>query len=186
MWSHMLTDESEDTLSIDSTRRRDIDLPMEDQAPKFAFVTWGELGKPKSVDKKLIRSHCMRGRNRREPMEQPIAQWLGHDDALDPSARSLLLSFSVSPMYKDRKDPKIRRSTTRRKCRILTPQQLHAKTAASNIIPCPIPNLPLLRFADNLDPESVELLFTGWFVPRSLSVRIKKVLTSFCPVFPAR
>lgn len=122
----------------------------------------------------------MRGKNRREP----ITQWLGDDDALNPSARPLLLSFSVSPLHEDRKDPKVRRSAARSKRRILTPQQLYDETAASNIIPCPIPNPPLLRFADNLDPESLQLLFTGWFIPRSLSVRIKKLLTSFCPVFP--
>jgi hypothetical protein len=113
----------------------------------------------------------MRGKNRREPVEQPVAQWLGHDDALNPSARPLLLSFSVSPiMHEDKKDPKVRRSTTKSKRCILTPQQLHTERAVSNVISCLIPNPPLLSFADNLNPETIELLFTCWFV---LSSRCK-------------
>lgn len=146
---------------------------MEAQAPKFAFVAWEGLEKPKSIDRKLIRSHCMRGKNRRDPVEQPITQLLGHDD-LDPSARPLLLSFWLSPIHDNKKDPKVRRSTTARsRRRIVTPQQLRFETVASNIMPCPIPNPPLLTFADNLDRESLELLFTGWFTLRYLSIWIK-------------
>lgn len=142
---------------------------MEDQTPKFAFVTGGGSGKPRSVDRKLIRSHCMRGKNRRESVEQPVAQWLGKDAALN---RPLLLSFSVSPMHEERKDSVVRRSTTRSKRRFLSPQQLNAESVSSNNIPFLIPNPPLLSFADNLAPESIELLFTGWFVPRSPRVKI--------------
>ncbi|RDW79356.1 hypothetical protein BP6252_03994 [Coleophoma cylindrospora] len=129
---------------------------MDEQTPQFAFVAGGASGKPRSVDRKLIRSHCMRGKNRREPVEQPVAQWLGPDDAPNPSARPLLLSFSVSTRHEEDK-AKVRRSTARNSRRT---QQLHAERAANNITACPIPNPPLLRFADQLGADSVELLFT--------------------------
>ncbi|RDW91749.1 hypothetical protein BP5796_01143 [Coleophoma crateriformis] len=116
---------------------------MDEQTPKFAFVAGGESGKP-----------------RREPVEQPVVQWLGPDDAPNPSARPLLLSFSVSTLHKEKNKRIVRRSTTKDRRRILTPQQLHAETAANNIIACPVPNPPLLRFADHLGPDSLELLFT--------------------------
>lgn len=33
---------------------------------QFEFVSAGNLGKPKSADRRLIRSRCMQGKNRRE------------------------------------------------------------------------------------------------------------------------
>lgn len=147
---------------------------MEDQASDFAFVAWEESEKTKSVDRKLIRRHCMRGKNRRDPVEQPIAQWLGHD-SLNPSDRPLLLSFSLSHVddtknHDKRKDPIVLHSTTsRRKRSILTPQKVRSETVGSNTMSFPIRNPPLLTFADDLDRGSLDLLFTGWFIPRYLS-----------------
>lgn len=59
---------------------------MEEHMPKFAFVDGDKFGKPKAVDQKVIRSHCMREKNKREVVEEPNAQWLNHIDTLAPSA----------------------------------------------------------------------------------------------------
>jgi hypothetical protein len=133
---------------------------MEDQMPhRFAFVTGGQFGKPKAEDRKVIRSHCMRGKNKREVVEQPDVQWLSHDGTLAPSARPLLLSFH---MHGDEMVPNGQRSQAKNKRRVRTSQQLNAEKAQGNTVPCPIPSPPLVRFADELDPESVKLLVTGW------------------------
>jgi hypothetical protein len=106
-------------------------------------------------------------------VEQPDARWLGNNDALAPSARPLLLSFSISDMHDSRVDLKASSSKGKSKRRIITPQQLHPEKPGCNIIPSPVAIIPLVRFADEVDPESLGLLFTGLSLLMAWNLRNK-------------
>jgi len=131
---------------------------MKDEDHEFAFVATGEFGKPKSVDRKLIRSRCMRGKNRRGPEEESNARWLEATDPKSRSAPSLLFSFPLSPVHKDTKQHKVQKYPTRSKHGDRAVRHPNHPTAWSNITPCPLSSLRLANLVVDVDPESLNIV----------------------------
>jgi hypothetical protein len=139
----------------------------------FAFVSGCDSGKPRTADRKLIRSHCMRGQNRRKIVESPETHLLAYNDATSPSSRPLLLSFPVSYRSENRLIPKARRIHSKSKRRVLEPRRSESEKTEDKIIPPPVAIPPPVHFADEVDSESSKVLFTGWFFT-ALDVNVRK------------
>ena len=114
----------------------------------FAFVSGGQSGKPRTRDRKLIRSHCMRGKNKRQTVEVPEVHFL-------PGSDAMLLSFPVS---KRLDDPLILASQPKSK----RPRRPVVDNTVDKIIQLPVAVAPSVPpFAGNLDTESLKVLLTG-------------------------
>ena len=113
---------------------------------RFAFVPANELGKPSSADRKIIRSHCMQGKNRRE--------------RLPPSAKPIpgtsVLFCQPSHLLSN---PSTHNGADNEGQSLPNPPQSH-QPAASVALPQPLPpDIALVSLAERVDRQSQELLF---------------------------
>ncbi|KAH6646693.1 hypothetical protein BKA67DRAFT_663094 [Truncatella angustata] len=125
---------------------------MATKVQSFAFVPVSRSGKTRARDRKLVRSHCMQGRNQRIglkplPPTSEVSQ-RRHDSADDshPSPES----FSLSPdQFRGGTGPTKVRNTLK-----------WTEPICSVPPPCP-PDLALVRFACDVDRDSQELIFNS-------------------------
>ncbi|EQB53628.1 hypothetical protein CGLO_06632 [Colletotrichum gloeosporioides Cg-14] len=132
---------------------------------QFAFVVVGDSGKTRSADRSVIRSRCMQGKNRQEGSRRSL-------QAARKSLKTTELSQTVEHERGSRsvpsnssRPPTDNPSRTRRARRYRQPPTTEDSSEDDLIaVEVPTPSLPptdisLVRFADDLERPSQEVLF---------------------------
>jgi hypothetical protein len=135
---------------------------MADEAPhSFAFVPADGFGSLKATDRKLIRSHCMRGMNKKKgahaaACDPPLASY-----DMSQATQSPLLSLSGPVPSKARRsrDP-LRWDAEKVGEKAGNARELREAAEKESLLPPPPPaDLLLVKFAGEVDDHSRELLF---------------------------
>ncbi len=124
---------------------------------EFAFVPTNGLGKPNFADRRLIRTHCKRGKNRRELPNDSARQLLGTSVLIpQPRHRPSKASTQRETYRNDRPCSRPRPESE--------PGVDDATIALQRIPHPPPPDIRLLPLAAEIDRHSQELLFQcRWF-----------------------
>jgi hypothetical protein len=122
-------------------------------APKvgttFAFVTVGDHGKPKVADRKLIRSHCMKGKNKRKQPQTRVPEGkLATRRLRQPNSSD----DSIGDLEETTKDV----AAADQAC--VDPNK-EISAVQHQMPPAAPPDLTLIKFAGEVDDISRELLF---------------------------
>ena len=118
---------------------------------QFAFITLDKLGKPHSVDRRLIRSHCMQGKNRHEGLRRSAKQVPG-TSVLSHQPCLTQIGPSVGGDHTIREDQSYSPSE------IIIPKDGNVVVTTKLPRPPP-PDVGLIPFAECLDMHSQKLLY---------------------------
>lgn len=122
---------------------------MSEPPTRLVFVSADRLGKPKKADRGLIRSHCMRGRNKRTDVAVAAAEDLSLRGITSiPLQLQPQLSYSTLQLERSTSWPI-------EKGRIESEEVVDDNTAP------PLPSRCLVDFADEVDSASSGLILTG-------------------------
>jgi hypothetical protein len=135
---------------------------MADEAPRsFAFVPADGFGSLKAADRKLIRSHCMRGKNKKKgahaaACDPPLASY-----DMTQATQSPLLSLSGPVPSKARHSRyPLRWDAGKVGDKAGNARELREAAETESLLPPPPPaDLLLVKFAGEVDDHSRELLF---------------------------
>ena len=119
---------------------------------QLAFVTTDNFGKPKTGDRHLIRSHCMRGKNKRDSSRRSAQQARKVASHSTQGKHLISLPESSHP-----------HTTESSSSEWHTSHIEYEAGESSELLPPPLPmDMALISFAVDIDNRSQELLFNCW------------------------
>lgn len=126
----------------------------------FVFVGSGESGKVKPEDRGKVRSHSMLGKNKRV-IEKPLSQWVSYKNSDSQPIKALMTSFPIT------KTSETGVTYGKKRIGLKSPKQSpETQLARNKRVPLtstpivPLLNLPLVHFADSVDSQALDILFS--------------------------